>query len=81
MQETPGFDPWVDKIPWRREWQPTPIFLLGNPTDRGAWRAAVHRVTKSQTRLKGFSTQPQSPASCPHLSQWSGERRIPLGNV
>ena len=23
----PGFDPWVGKIPWRREWQPTPIFL------------------------------------------------------
>ena len=23
------FDPWVWKIPWRREWQPTPVFLLG----------------------------------------------------
>ena len=23
MQET-WFDPWVRKIPWRREWQPTP---------------------------------------------------------
>ena len=22
-----GFDPWVGKIPWRRKWQPTPIFL------------------------------------------------------
>ena len=22
-----GFDPWVRKIPWRRKWQPTPIFL------------------------------------------------------
>ena len=22
-----GFDPWVKKIPWRRAWQPTPIFL------------------------------------------------------
>ena len=21
------FDPWVGKIPWRREWQPTPVFL------------------------------------------------------
>ena len=21
------FDPWVRKIPWRRVWQPTPIFL------------------------------------------------------
>ena len=25
----PGFDPWVRKIPWRRKWQPTPIFLPG----------------------------------------------------
>ena len=23
------FDPWVRKIPWRREWQPTPVFLPG----------------------------------------------------
>ena len=22
-----GFDPWVRKIPWRRAWQPTPVFL------------------------------------------------------
>ena len=21
------FDPWVGKIPWRRPWQPTPVFL------------------------------------------------------
>ena len=25
----PGFDPWVRKIPWRRAWQPTPVFLPG----------------------------------------------------
>ena len=25
----PGFDPWVGKIPWRRAWQPTPVFLSG----------------------------------------------------
>ena len=24
-----GFDPWVRKIPWRREWQPTLVFLPG----------------------------------------------------
>ena len=22
-----GFDPWVGKIPWRRKWQPAPVFL------------------------------------------------------
>ena len=21
------FDPWVSKIPWRRKWHPTPVFL------------------------------------------------------
>ena len=25
----PGFDSWVGKIPWRREWQPTSVFLPG----------------------------------------------------
>ena len=23
------FDPWLGKIPWRRAWQPTPVFLPG----------------------------------------------------
>ena len=23
------FNPWVGKIPWRRAWQPTPVFLTG----------------------------------------------------
>ena len=25
----PGCDPWVGKIPWKRAWQPTPVFLPG----------------------------------------------------
>ena len=25
----PGFVPWVGKIPWRRAWHPTPVFLPG----------------------------------------------------
>ena len=28
MQET-WFDPWIGKIPWRRKWPPTPVFLPG----------------------------------------------------
>ena len=23
----PGLHPWVEKIPWRRAWQPVPVFL------------------------------------------------------
>ena len=33
MQETEEtshrFHPWLRKIPWRRKWQPTPVFLPG----------------------------------------------------
>ena len=25
----PRFNPWVRKIPWRKEWLPTPVFLPG----------------------------------------------------
>ena len=25
----PGFNPWVEKISWKRAWQPTPVFLPG----------------------------------------------------
>ena len=25
----PGFNPWIGKSPWRRKWQPTPIFFPG----------------------------------------------------
>ena len=46
-----GFDSFVEKIPWRGKWQPTPVFLLGNPIDRGAWWATIHGVAKSWTQL------------------------------
>jgi len=41
-----GFNPWVEKISWRREGQPTPVFLPGNPMDREAWQATVHGFAK-----------------------------------
>ena len=53
---TQGFDPWVGKIPWRRAWQSTPVFLLENLMDRGAWWAIIHSVTKGWTWLKQLST-------------------------
>ena len=34
------FDPWVRKIPWRRKWQPTPVFCMENAMDKGAWQGA-----------------------------------------
>ena len=46
---------------WRRKWQPTPVFGLENPVDRGAWWAAVHRVAQSRTSLKWLSSSSSSP--------------------
>ena len=43
-------DPWVGKIPWRREQLPTPVFWLENSMDRGAWQATLHGVAKSRVR-------------------------------
>ena len=38
-----GFDPWVGKIPGGGPGKLVLYSCLGNPMDRGAWRAMVHR--------------------------------------
>ena len=43
-----GSIPEVGKIPWRREWQPTPAFLPGEFHGHRACRVTVHGVTKTQ---------------------------------
>ena len=30
----PGFNSWIRKIPWRREWQPTPVFFPGESNEQ-----------------------------------------------
>ena len=48
--------PGVGKIPWRRAWVPTPVFLPGESHgERSLTSYTVHRVTKSQTGLKQLS--------------------------
>ena len=42
-----GFDPGVRKIPWKRKWQPTPVFLESH--EQRSWWATVHGVAKSWT--------------------------------
>ena len=59
----PGFDPWVWKIPLRRESQPSPVFFHGESPwteDPGgqqsleSQRVGHDRVTKHSTQLKKF---------------------------
>ena len=39
--------PWVRKIPWRRKWQPTPVFLPVKSHGQKSLQATVHGVAKS----------------------------------
>jgi len=41
-----GFDPWGGKICWKREWQPTPVFLPGESHGQRR-RATTIGVTES----------------------------------
>ena len=40
------FNPWVGKIPWRRKWKSTPVFLPGKSHEQRTWQASVHGVKR-----------------------------------
>ena len=53
--EDPGSVPGLARCPGGGRGSPLQYSCLQNSMGRGAWQATVHRVTKSQTRLKQFS--------------------------
>ena len=55
------FNYWVRKISWRKAWQPTSVFRPGHFHWQSSWWTMIHRVAKSQTWLKQFSTHLGSP--------------------
>ena len=52
-----GSIPGSGRFPGGGDGNPLQYSCLENPMDRRAWRATVHKVTESQTRLKWHSTQ------------------------
>ena len=46
------FDPWVGKIPWRREEPPTPVFLPGEFHGHRSLAGYSHGVMESWTELR-----------------------------
>ena len=64
-----GLNPWVGKIPWRRKWQPTPVFLPGEAHGQrslagfsqwGLQRVGHHWVTKlpnEKSPILGFASE------------------------
>ena len=51
-----GSVPGLGRSPGEGNGNPLQYSCLGNPMDRRAWRAAVHRVAKSQTQLRDQAT-------------------------
>ena len=51
------FNPWVRKIPWRRKWQPTPVFLpekLHGPKSLGGYSPWSHRESDMTEQMSKF---------------------------
>ena len=59
----PKLDPWVRKIPWRREWPPTPGFLPG--------------ASPGQRSLAGCSPRGRRKSDTPELLTTAEHRRQP----
>ena len=54
MQIEPDSDPWLRKIPWRREWLSTPVFWLG---EFHGQRSLVGYIQCGKEREHNFNPQ------------------------
>ena len=73
-QKRRGFDPWVGKIPWRRAWQPSLVFL---PVESRGQRNLVDYSPRGSQRTghdQGTNTSPFFPVFLPGKSQ--GQRSL-----
>ena len=70
-----SFDLWVRKIPWRRKWQPTPVFLPGKSHGQrslvgcSTWGCqeldmTENTHTNTYVRLNHFAVQQKSTQHC-----------------
>ena len=70
-----GFNPWVGKIPWRRKWQPTPIFLPGkfhgwrSLAGYSPWRCKKLDTTERTCPIHNSTTERQ-------INQFKNEQKI-----
>ena len=54
------FNPWAGKIPWRRKWQPTPVFLPGDSHGRrslAGYSLWGRRESDTTERISVFSSR------------------------
>ena len=71
------FDPSVRKMPWRRKWQPNPVFpwTMENPMDNGESHGqkslagcTVHGAAKSQIQLNTYAPPTEVMSLTPRLN-------------
>ena len=55
-------DPWVKKIPWRRAWLPTPVFLPGK--------------SRGQRSLAGYSTWGRKESDTTEVNEHEGMHHL-----
>ena len=58
------FDLWVGKIPWRRAWLPTPVFLSAESQGQRSLAGPQSTGSQSQTRLKRLSPPARLAVFC-----------------
>ena len=73
-----GFNPWVGKIPWRKKWQPTLVFLPGKSHRQRSLEGYSPKSCKESDKLRQLSTRmlitsarPPLPWIFPHLAKES----------
>ena len=64
-----GVDPWVEKIPWRRTWQPTPVFLPGKSHGQRSLAGSESDTTEHHTHshLHFIQRGNYDPVACTKL--------------
>ena len=71
----PVFDPWAGRIPWRRAWEPTPVFLLGESHGQTTLVGYSPWGYRDQTQLRDYTTTTKAlitrmwAIACVYLSQ------------
>ena len=59
------FDTWIGKMPWKRKWQPTPVFLPGE--------------SHGQRSLVGYSPRGRKESDTTERLQWSLPSGVVVG--
>ena len=69
-RKTPRFDPWVRKIPWRRQWQPAPVFLPGESHGQRSLVGYSPRGHKELDTTEWLSLWAKVPSCSDYLNAW-----------